>query len=221
VCSNAANLPETLANDVNIPCTRQPQTIIDWARGQRGWGSPAPAIIALPSNGGYSIFRYNCPLQGNPIEVVTGTSSSAQESYEIQAVGADLFHHWLYYYDREEFPNVDWGQQAYPPPSSGGCFSASIADPTNPGFARFAWMEYARDIDGNGLDPRDFNNDGVIDLGDTNNDGVINSRDLDADGDGRFTTADYLNSNNIGYRFVNHGALDELIKFFRTDISAS
>jgi hypothetical protein len=142
VCAGTNGLPVLLAVDGNVRCRKKlPAKHTDWVRGQRGWSSPAPVLLPVPTDT-YNVIRQTCGWQENPIDIIpdrtTGPNNEQYQTYEYEAASADMFLNWVYRYrgDTYGFGNYSWLGYA------GSCaFTNSTTDNTYPGDTRYAFME--------------------------------------------------------------------------------
>jgi len=113
--------------------------ILQWRRGERGWGTgPAPQYDAL-GNRISQFFVTDFQQDSFTVEEWAFASGSIQRQEEIDEAAADMFLNWVYRKvtnGDEGFKNISWL-------TSAGCNTSSGCDDATrrPGDARFDWIE--------------------------------------------------------------------------------
>jgi len=119
----------------------------NWVRGKRGWGTGPHSLFNedgyLPTPNGCTNqsqcrdqTSYITDFQQNSFSIHDRAATSGERETEIDEVVADMFLNWVYYKSTSGSSGFkDWSW-------SGDCENNSgCSDSTNPGFARFNWME--------------------------------------------------------------------------------
>jgi predicted outer membrane repeat protein len=161
VCTIYRYVPVDILTQAGVTCpplnilTFSP-TISDWRGGQRGWSSPASVFLYGPiANGDVvrstCVYTNNSGWQQGPIEIfqyfgapttqtrADGPNARGNQLYEYVTTSGDMFLNWVYH-DRTPvaagtgFDDFDWR-------NTQNCSAAVITDPTNPGTARYNYME--------------------------------------------------------------------------------
>jgi len=139
------NVPQQIAINLHLNCIEGKPPASDWVRGQRGWGSGAPANNVLFITGVQNdIIRSACGFQENPIEAYPWRSqgmnkwSTTLQVIEYETTAADMFLNWIYYVyhsGSSGFWDIDWN-------GSQSCSNdQALNDSSNPGIARFNWVD--------------------------------------------------------------------------------